>query len=136
MFEKIPIHLVFKSIRKRWSQFESVTSIPLDLFLKIVRFCIVDSNYVQFDGKFFKANNGLTIGGCASPVLADMVMMDILEEAVHELGYDPILLKKYVDDILLFCPKEELENTLTVFNSVNQSVQFTMEVELLIWTWF
>lgn len=48
------------------------------------------------------------------------VMTDIIEEVVKELGYTPVLLVKYVDDILLIGPKEEMENTLNIFNSIDQ----------------
>ena len=129
MYEKIHVFLVFSATRKRWRDIENITPIPQELFMKIVRFCVRDSNYVKFNQKYYKAKNGLTIGGCASPILADMVMTDILQSAIDKLGYDPILIKKYVDDIIIICPKEELENTFTVFNSIHQQIQFTMESE-------
>ena len=83
MYEKIPVFLVFSAIKKHWSDIENITPIPQDLFMKIVRFCVRDSNYVQFNNKYYKAKNGLTIGGCASTVLADMVMTDILQSAIN-----------------------------------------------------
>lgn len=129
MYERIPIRLVYQAIRKRRKDLEKITSIPIQLFLDIIKFCIDDTNYLQFRNKFYKAKNGLAIGGCASPILADMVMTDIIEEAVLELGYDPILLVKYVDDILLIGPKEEMENTFNIFNQINQSIKFTIEHE-------
>jgi hypothetical protein len=36
---------------------------------------------------------------------------------------------KYVDDILLYCPENLTSETLEIFNSVNNHVKFTMEVE-------
>lgn len=129
MYERIPVNLVFNAIRKRWDNIENITPIPQNLFMRIVRFCVKDNNYLQFNQKFYRAKNGLTIGDCASPVLSDMVMTDILLLAVAELGYDPKLLKKYVDDIIIICPKEELENTVTIFNSINKSIKFTVECE-------
>jgi hypothetical protein len=39
-------------------------------------------------------------------------MEDLLDKVIEELGYDPLLCVKYVDDLFLIVPKEELENTL------------------------
>jgi hypothetical protein len=36
---------------------------------------------------------------------------------------------KYVDDLLMIIPKEEVENTLTIFNGYNKNLKFTMELE-------
>lgn len=129
MYENIPISLVFTAIFRRWTKISEITPIPKGLFMRIVRFCIKDCNYTQFNQNFYKARNGLTIGGCASPILADMVLSDIIDEAIKELDYDPIMLKKYVDDILIICPREEFENTITIFNSINKNIQFTSELE-------
>lgn len=88
-----------------------------------------DSNYLQFDKKFYKAKTGLAIGGRLSPKLAEFVMNDILEEVVYQLGYDPTLLVKYVDDILLIGPIDEIENTFNIFNNINSTIKFTIEHE-------
>lgn len=48
---------------------------------------------------------------------------------MSKIGYDPGLIVKYVDDILMIIPKEEFQNTLTIFNSINKSLQFTSEIE-------
>lgn len=92
MYEQIPMYFVLNAIYNRWNEIEELTQMLKNLFMRIVRFCIKDNNYLKFNSKFYRANNGLAIGGSASPILADMVMTDILLSAVAERGY-PIFLK-------------------------------------------
>lgn len=129
MFSKIPLELVYKSLRRRWDLISEVTTIPWDTFKEMVKFCLSDTNYVQWNGRTYKQIDGLTIGGCTSSIMADFVMTDLMEEVIRECGYDPILMVKYVDDILAILPKEELENTLGIFNSVHPALKFTYEIE-------
>lgn len=61
--------------------------------------------------------------------MADFVITDLLEYAVNEAGFDPKLLVKYVDDLLLIVPVEEIENFLSIINTYDKSIKFTMETE-------
>lgn len=129
MFSTIPIDMVYRSLRKRWTQISMFTTIPWEAFEEMVKFCLVDTNYVQWKGYTYKQVDGLTIGGCTSAIMADFVITDVLEQVVDECGYDPVLLVKYVDDILIMMPREEVENTLYIFNSIHPSLKFTYELE-------
>lgn len=129
MYDNIPTNLVYRSINKRWSKIEDISSIPKKMFFELIRFCITESNYTQFQNNYYRSRTGLAIGGCVSPILADFVVSDLIEEAICELSYDPLLLVKYVDDILLIAPQDELEDTLTIFNNVNSHIKFTIEYE-------
>jgi hypothetical protein len=64
-----------------------------------------------------------------SPIIIDMVMEDLLDKVIYELGYDPLICVKYVDDLLFILPLEELENTYNIFNGYNEKIKFTMEME-------
>lgn len=129
MYEKIPLPLVYKAITQRWPIIKTKTSIGIATFLQVVKFCIDDSNYFKFDGKFYSQRTGLAIGGCASTILADFVLTDIIQEAKRKLNFEPKLLVKYVDDILMIIPKEQFEKTYNTFNSINNNIQFTHEIE-------
>lgn len=127
MYDNISLNSVYKAVRNRWMEIAKITTIPQAFFLEMVKFCVEENNYLQFDFKYYKAKNGLAIGGCASPILADFVISDHIEAALSELSYDPWLLTKYVDDILLFGPQDEMEETLRVFNHINEQIRFTIE---------
>lgn len=129
MYDTIPLSRVYKTITNRWTKISEITSIPQKLFFELISFCVDSNNYFQHNFEFFKAKKGLAIGGCVSPILADFVITDLINEALAKLSYDPILLTKYVDDILLFGPRDEMEETLNVFNKIDDSIQFTIEYE-------
>lgn len=107
-----------------------ITPIPWQRFKRLIRFCVQESNYVGWNGKFYKQVDGLTIGGCVSGILADFVITDILNDAIYESGMDPTLTCKYVDDILMIIQEDEIENMFTLLNSINTSVKFTCEMEM------
>lgn len=129
MYEKIPLQEVYKSLHKRWDLIKEVTPVPWSFFKELVKFCVDETNYVMFDKKVYKQQDGLTIGGSVSGILADFVVTDLLDRAVEKAGFDPKLLVKYVDDTLAFVPREELENFFTILNGENRSIQFTCEIE-------
>lgn len=129
MYECIPIKLVYQSIKNRWNQIAQHTNIEQSFFLQMVKFCIEETNYMLYNDQLYKPKTGIAIGCSLSPVIADFVMTDIINQALIELSYDPKLIVKYVDDILLIAPQDELEETLRVFNSINTSISFTIEYE-------
>lgn len=129
MFEMIPKNLVYKSIEKRWHLISQHTTINKTMFIDLIKFCVEDTSYFSFNNRSYRQRTGLAIGGCVSTILADYVLTDIIEEAMKKLSYDPTLIVKYVDDILIITPKKELQNTFTIFNSINPNIQFTQEIE-------
>lgn len=129
MFTTIPIDMVYTAVKRRWQQISTVTTIPWDTFEQMLKFCLVETNYVQWKGCTYMQIDGLTIGGCTSAIMADFVITDLLEQVISECGYDPLLCVKYVDDILIMMPKEEVENTFNILNSVHPAIKFTYELE-------
>lgn len=107
----------------------TITTIPLRFCFEIGQFCVEENNYFQYNSLWYKAKSGLEIGGCASPILADFVISDLIEDALAKLSYEPTIITKYVDDILLFGPRDEMEDTLNVFNSLSNEIRFTIEYE-------
>ncbi|XP_055527064.1 lipase 3-like [Wyeomyia smithii] len=69
------------------------------------------------------------MGSPLSPILADIVLEDIIEIALAELPFDIPFLRKYVDDLLLVIPKDQTETVLEVFNRQKQRLQFTIQTE-------
>jgi len=63
-----------------------------------------------------------------SPIIADIVLQDIEKAAIDHLSIMLSFYIRYVDDILLATPQENLDNILNIFNSFHERLQFIMEV--------
>lgn len=86
LFTCIPKELVRRSIFKNWVNITQNTTICLDLFWEAVELCI-DGSYFVFEGEYYKQVFGTAMGNPLSPVIADLVMEDILNDAVENTGF-------------------------------------------------
>lgn len=128
LFTNIPKDLVLRDIIMNWQSIKKVTNINLDLFLEIVEFCL-DSSYFCFRGKYYVQTFGTAMGSPLSPILADLVMDTLLCTVVRLVPFPIPILKKFVDDLLLALPMDQIQTTLDIFNSYNPYLQFTIEKE-------
>ncbi|XP_062713203.1 uncharacterized protein LOC134290163 [Aedes albopictus] len=128
LFTNIPKDLVLRDIIMNWQSIKKVTDINLDLFLEIVEFCL-DSSYFCFRGKYYVQTFGTAMGSPLSPILADLVMDTLLCTVVRLVPFPIPILKKFVDDLLLALPMDQIQTTLDIFNSYNPYLQFTIEKE-------
>ena len=111
-----------------WDSISAVTNINLDLFLELVEFCI-DSSYFRFRNTIYIQTFGTAMGSPLSPILADIVMEALLKTVVARMPFNIPFIRKYVDDLILALPKDQLEYALDMFNSYNHHLQFTKEDE-------
>lgn len=128
LFTSIPKTLVRKSIFNHWSDISKNTDINLDFFWEIIEFCI-DCSYFSFEGVYYKQKFGTSMGNPLSSIIADMVMEDILDDAIAEIDVHLPFIKKYVDDLILSIPEDKIEEVATHFNQQNCNIQFTVEIE-------
>ncbi|XP_075157428.1 uncharacterized protein LOC142230673 [Haematobia irritans] len=125
----VPVELAIKTIEKKWNILEQYTNIPRGLFIEILKFCIKDTRYFKYEEKFYSQQKGLPMGSPASPVIADIVMEDLLDDSIGKMPNKPKILTKYVDDLFGIIKKTETINTINLLNSYNKLIQFTMEEE-------
>lgn len=62
------------------------------------------------------------------PIIADIIMQDLELEALNSLTYPVLFYLRYVDDIALSIPKDNIEDTLNTFNSTHTRVTFTYKL--------
>ncbi|XP_058817322.1 uncharacterized protein LOC131680624 [Topomyia yanbarensis] len=106
----------------------TATNINLDLFIEIVEFCL-NNSYFRFRDKFYLQTFGTAMGSPLSPILADIVMENLISTVIRSLPFKIPVLRKYVDDLVLALPKNQVQQTLHIFNSYNENIQFTIELE-------
>lgn len=127
LFTNIPIEFAINSVANRWNHISSGTLIPKEEFLLGIRL-ILNSTFFTFNKRIYKQIFGTPMGSPLSPVIADMVLQDIEEVAIHSLPFYLPFYFRYVDDIFLAAPSEQVDHLLEIFNSLHKRLQFTIEV--------
>ena len=97
LFTNIPIELVVNSIKRRWQSISNFCSLTLNEFLELTRF-VFDTTYFAYNGHFYKFLIGTPMGATISPIIAQYVMDDLLDDCIAKLPFHLPYLKKYVDD--------------------------------------
>lgn len=127
LFPSIPVNFALKTIEGKWSELEKFTNIPKQLFMEILTFCIKETRYFKYDKYIYEQRKGMPMGSPASPVIADIVMEEVLDYAINMMKSKPKILTKYVDDIFAIIKVNEVEETLRILNSYSNQIQFTKE---------
>ena len=69
------------------------------------------------------------MGSPLSPIIANIVMDELLVNCLDRLTFQMLFIYKYVDDIICAIPANSVEYTLKVFNEYHPDIQFTVEQE-------
>lgn len=129
LFTNVPRDLAIETIKSEWdSSIAQHTPVPLDVFIELIHL-IMDSGYFQFGGKIYRQIEGMPMGNCLSPSIADLVMEYVINTAITKLSTRPKIIIKYVDDLFLIVKKRDISQTMDIFNSIHRSIQFTCEKE-------
>ncbi|XP_075151018.1 uncharacterized protein LOC142225127 [Haematobia irritans] len=128
LFPSIPVKLAIQTIERKWTIIEQYTNMTKDLFIDLITFCIKDTRYFKFEDKIYEQLKGMPMGSPVSPIVADIIMEELLDEVFKNITKPPIL-TKYVDDIFAIIKASEVDETLKALNSFNRQIQFTKELE-------
>src|SRR5436190_8434974 len=69
----------------------------------------------------------MPMGSPLSPIIADVTLQDLEDEALKSLPFDLPFYLSYVDDIALAAPAHMCDLLVRVFNSFHHRLQFTIE---------
>ena len=69
------------------------------------------------------------MGSPFSAIIANMVMEDVEQRALATSPVKPFFWKRYVDDVISAISESEAEHLLSHLNSLEPSIQFTLERE-------
>ena len=129
LFPSIPIDFAINIIDKKWEIIQNYTTMTKRLFLDIIKFCIIDNRYFTFDGKIYAQQKGMPMGSPASPVIADIVMEELLDKSINKLHDKTRCVTKYVDDLFAIIKRDAIDEIADVFNSFHCDIKFTIEQE-------
>ena len=78
-------------------------------------------------GKYYKQTYRTAMGSPVSVIVANLVMEEIEERAISE--NPKYFWKRYVDDIITALPENSIQSFLEHLNSIESTINFTVEVE-------
>jgi len=130
LFTCIPRDLLKKILKDKWKELKKFINKNIDweMFDKILSFCTEETNYFTCLNKKYFQIDGLAMGNCLSPVLADIVMTELLRHVFKILKIKPKLAVKYVDDLLFLLPSHMINQFLQALNSFHENIKFTFEI--------
>ncbi len=131
LFTKIPVDLAIKVARKRLRQDVTLsqrTSMPIENIIDLLSFCL-NTTYFVFDGIYYQQVFGTAMGSPVSAVIANLVMEDVEQRALASAPVRLSFWKRFVDDIISAVSRNDIDILLQHFNSIEPSIQFTVERE-------
>lgn len=107
MYTNIPISIAKSVIREHYGLIETVTSVPVDVFIEAITFFTEHSTYFLHNTGIYRQCRGLAMGNSLSKILAEIVTRSCINEAVKKFSNQDVrFLRIYVDDILGVMNKE------------------------------
>ena len=131
LFTKIPVVLAINVAEKRLKQDASLgqrTSLPVEDLIDLLSFCLNTTQFA-YNGTYYQQVFGTAMGSPVSAVIANMVMADVEQRALASSPVQPLFWKRYVDDVISAVSGNEAERLLPHLNSVEPSIQFTIQRE-------
>ena len=129
LFTKIPVDLAVKVAEERLREDASLgqrTSLPVEDIIHLLSFCL-ETTLFAYNDTYYQQVFGTAMGSPVSAVIANMVMEDVEQRALATSPVKPFFWKRYVDDVISAVFGIEAERLLSHFNSVEPSIQSTLE---------
>ncbi len=130
-----PIDESLNVIKARLEQDKNLkerTLLSVDDILELLRFTLT-TTYFLFRGKIYKQRFGAAMGSPVSPVVANLFMEFLEQQAIATAPLDckPRSWKRYVDDILEIIKSDQVDNLTAHLNQTDptNSIKFTHEQE-------
>lgn len=127
MFTNITASTAIQSVKKRQGKL-NINNKNMKLIIDIIQFVCTTSTEITFNGCFYKQIKGLRMGSSLSPILADFVMEDILDKVFLTIDR-PILIMKYVDDIMIADTNEKAQQIFQKLNEADPNSKIEIEYE-------
>ena len=131
LFTNVPTRKVMTLLREHLA-----SNVNLDLpipnrdFLDLTELC-VQHNIFSFEGEFYQQKFGMAMGSPISAVLANLYLEFLERGPFDRILPNTVTWLRYVDDVLIIAPRRlDLHQLKDDLNTVEQSIQFTLEEEL------
>ena len=133
LFTQVPMDEALRVVEKWLSADDSLkerTSISTSQLIELIELCL-RSTYFQFQDKFFEQTDGAAMGSPPSPVITNLYMEHLEENALQTAPLSPRLWLHYVDDTFVLWPhgQDELQRFHEHLNGQHLNINITLEQE-------
>ena len=131
LFTTIPVERAKEIAYNRFLQDTSICDCTLlspSEVSKLLEFCL-NATYLANRGDFYQQTYGTNMGSPVSVTVANLVMEDVEDRAISGFEISPTFWKRFVDDISTSLPEDKIQPFLSHLNSVEPSIDFTVELE-------
>ena len=131
LFIKISVDLGVEVAKERLKEDASLgqrTSLPVEDIIHLLSFCLKTTQFA-YNGTYYQQVFGTAMDLPVSAVISNMVMEDMEQRALATSPVKPFFWKRYVDDVISAVSGSEAERLLSHLNSVEPSIQFSLEHE-------
>ena len=134
LYPSVPIHKGITAVTRLLLNNRDIETygISIQKIREMLRL-VADNYYIQFNGQIYRQTKGLPMGAHYSPVVAIIYLDEIEKKALRkvkeEMGIEPIIYRRYVDDVLMVFDKEVNEARIKeIFCSIENDIQFTLDL--------
>lgn len=131
LFTSVPVNLAVSVAENRLKEDNTLqlrTSLTVPDILVLLQFCLNASDFC-FKGVFYNQCFGCPMGSPISVVIANLVMEDVEDRILSTSSCDVLYWRRYVDDTWVVLPETQINTFASHINSVEESIQFTIENE-------
>ena len=131
LFTTIPVNLALQVARQRLEADDTLsdrTTLNVAEIMSLLSLCL-NATFFRFREVFYQQIFGTPMGSPVSVVMANLVMEDIEDRALISFPTPPRFWKRYVDDVFSVVPRKQIARLHQHLNSMESSIQFTLEVE-------
>ena len=129
LFTSVPIDLalnIIKDLLDKDTTLKERTVMEVGNIILLLEFCLKNT-YFSFQGQFYEQVEGAAMGSPVSPIVANLYIEYLEQQALSTAPYPPKFWCRYVDDTFVIHKEVNKQGFLQHINSVDPAIRFTVE---------
>ena len=131
LFTAIPVNKDCERIRTKLEAEYTLhqrTKLTVDDIISLLQFTLSNS-YFTYNNIIYRQIHGCAMGSPVSPIVANLYMEEVEDQAIQTAQTPPKTWKRYVDDIFTILKKSSVTVFHDLLNSIDPHILFTLEHE-------
>lgn len=131
LFTSVPVDKALKIIQARLEDDNTLserTRLSAKHVAKLLEVCL-KCTYFVYNGNFYQQIHGAAMGSPVSPIVCNLYMEHLQQEAIQSAPNPPLWWYRYVDDTHTKLKKHHAEEFTHHLNSIDPDIKFTTEGE-------